>query len=1038
MSSLGRIQNALVSATQDTTLALANVNFDFALLRIEAPREYKDLGAALSTKRRSAAEHGTTHKTARKLGSLFEQRLPSTPSLFRAYGSRASEIANSPVVNPKGGKVHGPFAEHIGVDGTTIWAAATSGRGAVATHLLACMLARMWDASEAVSIWEQIVDQRKKELSVWNESDAIPLQSLATAHLTLTREQLADWDASARAWLRAADEAKKLSQKQLMLIIQNLTIPVNKDMDVYASVMQAWNTAMITMDKLVEGSSQSVQNGAVLLGLSAWHLYPDLIVLGNVTVNTRQKDSLINPSGIVTLGLQGIEPENSRGVYWSLPLAHVRYYGDPVVSEGCVQTSRISVDDLWQITLGSLFALWGQASSILNEAAHLISLMWKHIQEAFVTLNDPDLEEALNTTSWLYYLASAAKRFLQSSGPEHKFCKNLLGLGQRRSNLLGRSNKVVPIFGLTDVSFVRILKPELRVDYLRKIAPECCNENDCLVIVIQHGPPQDPAIRHVKIELATASPRRGQQLQSSDRPKRWICEESNSPKSSRKKGEELREVKGGEEYYRLYEDSFPGQLWDNRRFNWVNPPAIFLDTSLDAKDRIDGEAPESKKKAKRWSLFSRREGKYIPPVAAFELVCGDVLSVALFRRVNLEGVRFQRVFKDGARVKKEITSQDLAVAFSSGMVSPTNFLHYLNKAASEPSLSIRQADPEGKQGSVEHPDSERHNQLKVTEALRAVATTALVYATLPNATMALSIIQQGPLSKAQWVQDCGEKDPESQDSVNLLLPYRLSRPATFACVAMFESGCFDLKPDVLNRVMAVSAGDSIYVAAPVLCDPAVRTKPHEVRRIIGNVGRPGLAFLIPPISPRMRQIDLHTYRVINHNPYNGKLEDCFQNTSLHLSFSGYELVLDVGNQGAKSVEAVFLETIISAHDRGEWIADIDTLSTLSSPHLHHASPALVECTHGQSSESNLPHFPLTSIDRWEELLEMPMGDAVVRAHSNWLARSAAAAISVRMGNKTVLLSSSHCWKCGEPPTQQSLGTSAARISSLGPNVMYIL
>ena len=254
-----------MSATQESTLALANVNFDFALLKIEAPREYKDLGEALSIKRRSAAEHGTTHKTARILGSLFEQTLPSTPSLFKAYGSRASEIASSPLVNPKGGKVHGPFAEHTGVDGTTIWAAATSGRGAVATHLLACMLARIWDASEAVSIWEQIVDQRKKELSVWDESDAIPLQSLARAHLTLTREQLADWDASARAWLRAADEAKKLSQKQLMLIIQNLTIPVNKDMDVYASVMQAWKTAMITMDKLVEGSSQSVQNGAVLL-----------------------------------------------------------------------------------------------------------------------------------------------------------------------------------------------------------------------------------------------------------------------------------------------------------------------------------------------------------------------------------------------------------------------------------------------------------------------------------------------------------------------------------------------------------------------------------------------------------------------------------------------------------------------------------------------------------------------------------------------------------------------------------------------------
>lgn len=43
--------------------------------------------------------------------------------------------------------------------------------------------------------------------------------------------------------------------------------------------MQAWKTAIITMDQLVDGVSHSVSNGAVLLGLSAWHLRPNLIVL---------------------------------------------------------------------------------------------------------------------------------------------------------------------------------------------------------------------------------------------------------------------------------------------------------------------------------------------------------------------------------------------------------------------------------------------------------------------------------------------------------------------------------------------------------------------------------------------------------------------------------------------------------------------------------------------------------------------------------------------------------------------------------------
>ena len=135
--------NAVAALNQETNLALANVNFDLSLVRVEAQAEYRELGAALSTKRRSKAERGTANKTVRKLGALFEETLPPTPSLFKVYGLRASEIAKSPAINPRGGKDYGPFVEHVGVDGTSIWAAATSGRGAVATHLLACMLARI-------------------------------------------------------------------------------------------------------------------------------------------------------------------------------------------------------------------------------------------------------------------------------------------------------------------------------------------------------------------------------------------------------------------------------------------------------------------------------------------------------------------------------------------------------------------------------------------------------------------------------------------------------------------------------------------------------------------------------------------------------------------------------------------------------------------------------------------------------------------------------------------------------------------------------
>lgn len=57
------------------------------------------------------------------------------------------------MANPKQASGGGPFARYTGVDGVSLWAAATSGAGAVAIHLLACMIARQgWSLAEATSI----------------------------------------------------------------------------------------------------------------------------------------------------------------------------------------------------------------------------------------------------------------------------------------------------------------------------------------------------------------------------------------------------------------------------------------------------------------------------------------------------------------------------------------------------------------------------------------------------------------------------------------------------------------------------------------------------------------------------------------------------------------------------------------------------------------------------------------------------------------------------------------------------------------------
>lgn len=199
MTCIGNSVVAAASATQESTVALANINFDFSLVKMEAPLEYSGLGSALSMKRKREAERGSTHITARKLGALFADDLPHTPNLSRAYGLRVSEIAENPRLNPRGSAADGPFAEHVGADGTSIWAAATSGRGAMAVHLLACLLARVWSGPEATSIWSAIIVARRVLLQSRLNEREFHIGMVTACQIEIDREKLSEWDASARA-----------------------------------------------------------------------------------------------------------------------------------------------------------------------------------------------------------------------------------------------------------------------------------------------------------------------------------------------------------------------------------------------------------------------------------------------------------------------------------------------------------------------------------------------------------------------------------------------------------------------------------------------------------------------------------------------------------------------------------------------------------------------------------------------------------------------------------------------------------------------
>lgn len=117
------------------------------------------------------------------------------------------------------------------------------------------------------------------------------------SHLEVTRAELANWDAGARAWLAIADKANQRQHSQLRLIIENLSISVNNNSVVFSSVIKAWQSAMEMVQNLLMGISQRVNSGAVLLALSAWHHYPDMDVFCVSNKTVEQKDPLMSGAG---------------------------------------------------------------------------------------------------------------------------------------------------------------------------------------------------------------------------------------------------------------------------------------------------------------------------------------------------------------------------------------------------------------------------------------------------------------------------------------------------------------------------------------------------------------------------------------------------------------------------------------------------------------------------------------------------------------------------------------------------------------------
>jgi hypothetical protein len=1026
----------MVTAQNENSLALANLNFDFTLVKLEAPVEFMGLGTTISTKRKNDAEEGPLHRTARRLGALFKDVLPPTDELFRAYGKRASEISAMPTINPhRTSDRGGMFANHIGADTASIWAAATSGSAAISVHLLGCMLARIFTGPEAVSIWVELV-QRQKARSSSRQESALYTQehnpSVTAAQQDISRADLASWDSSARAWLQSADQAKALQHKQTMLIVNNTSVPVNKEPDTYTSVIKAWTTALLAMNNLVTGMPQRVQDGAALLAISSWHLYPDMVVYSGTCVNVNQRDPLFDHNALLTVGLQEVRDRRSdtQSVYWSLPLACLQYYGHPVQATRSIgqENSRISCQQFPYIILGCLFDGWGTYATTNEGGLH-----WIEKLGAILKLDD------LGNHNWLHYLLEAARVLHSCKDWEKRAAYQLMNLGRRRSTFLNPPGMIpAPLFGLSDVdNLLEVLGgDEQYIQCLRQLCSHLNLSGSQFLVQTRSKSwteyaSVNPVRRPGSSNKRTSDGRAKEDGHKPSKLVRWICLTNTQLRLCISQSQNLLDASGTAQ--RITELEKAIELLEREERKFVEPSTIDNQASgpqkslenkiMELRDRIV-EMKEILPIGQRLRAIEEI-GELCLPVAQYSKHSQQTQfrdkeidpQVRLMFSYELDFIAaskdiLQKLDEPAAVRKATIPNiftgnPDLAAIVS---ISPSG-VGPMPSARLGPEFVEAVFNPTYVDAAWLDRYLNRTSQALVRREIISLQTWALmadIYSQLPGATISTLVVRQS-LRLAKWIPRHDVRKNESS----------LTLPQVFACVAMFDSGTCNLDPEELSQVFALSSGNSLYVAGSLLCDPYKKRSPADIQRVVGNIGRAGITFLICPPEVKLREADPEKWMAINHNPFDGKLEDYFQETSIHLSFTEYEIPITVEGKSRHAIdrEVVLVESLLSIYDRGAWVGELDVFSALSNNIYR------LECyeEHRVDSESqstfdvisrNYPQLVAIGIENWDELIEAPKTRPIaIKAHKNWLARVAVTAICRNNGFLPIVVPEHPCWAC---------------------------
>ena len=1079
MASLGKLTNSILSATNENTLALLNINVDFSLVRCDPSREYAPVGSALTSKRKHEAESGPIHATACKLGFLFHDILPSVPKLILAYGARTSEILANPDINPQGSTNDGPFRDFVGVDCTSIWAAATSGPASISVLLLACMLSRAWDAKMATSIWCELVEERRGQIQDQvNKNDIIHPHSIAAAKQNLGRSELAAWDASARSWLRRADMFMAFNHTQFRLVVDNLAIPYSSTGSTYEKVTASWTRSMDVVESLLGNHPHQANDRAVLLALSSWHLYPDLLVFRHEAKKISFKDKLFPCAGVLSLGLEfnGTSDNSTR---WSLALSHLRHYGDPISVQSREDQSRVRIEGLWLVALGAIFRQWE-----LLYADFDLAVDW--FRDLHVVLSSEDDAVHHPQLSWIRHICSAAAAL--NAATRNAGIK-LIRYGWRRGvKMLGSAVATIhsPFFGLCSPSIMRTLTQPTEVDcgltYLRESASHLdLGVHQALLCYTGRlgceGQYREWAtIAPINPDLGSISAKHctGNTASTEYKYVRWIHARHDKVVATVVRTSILehrqRDIEqAGEVCYIVNEDDMPRRVDNMQRqtqknsfqFCWSKPPPVFGQGNsiyLTSFGSLQQESSTGFHLLIEHAIDSNLRNSLFKTTMLTVADDGRVRR-AMTATAPLDQGRDYLNYKYSAkRVVKYLIASLYAVGHPFSIPSRSRAYSKqldLPKSSKIPRFSgsqpsfrgLKRKFPTGEEtlhanstgsscettyqtGWEDHRTGDMtgcfclmtravNRSTKWLMSLRVLEIVDGLYEQLPGATVSLRIIEQD-LLESKWLPGPMRRLLNNESAKDLLMEAAenpvafyldsMTRADSFACIAMFESGHFNIDPLQLCEVIALCSEDSIFVTGMLLSDPASSRRGTYIRRLVGNIGHSGMVLMVSPLEPRIRA-DEHNPMLVEHRPYDGRDADSFSGTSLHLSFTTWKMPLDWHNTGEIDQEFFLLESVVSVQDNGRWVADLDVVE------LETSCPDIVEefcCTEDCRLAPGAAGKEVVSVDSWAELLDPPPCTGVFRAKRNWVARLAVSSILAQQGkgNSAVILGDERiCWHC---------------------------